>query len=166
MTIYSLDVLLCRFRTSGFSMSCSNCCCLTCVQISQEADKVVWYSHLFKNFPQFLLIRTVKCFNVVNEAENWKWKLLSPVWLFVTPWIIESMEFSRPEYWSGEPFPSPGDLPSLGIEPRSPALEVDYLPAELQGKPRMVSVLFSILVYDLLLGSAVCIPCHIHLCAV
>ena len=43
-------------------------------------------------------------------------------------------EFSRPDYWSGQPFPSPGDLPSPGIEPRSPSLQVDSLPAEPQGK--------------------------------
>ena len=47
-----------------------------------------------------------------------------------------SMEFSRPEYWSGQPFPSPGDLPNPGIEPRSPSLQVDSLPAEPQGKPK------------------------------
>ena len=46
------------------------------------------------------------------------------------------MEFSRPEYWSGQPFPSPGDLPNPGIEPRSPTLQADYLPAEPQGKPK------------------------------
>ena len=45
------------------------------------------------------------------------------------------MEFSSPEYWSGYPFPSPGDLPSPGIEPRSPTLQTDSLPAEPQGKP-------------------------------
>jgi len=44
------------------------------------------------------------------------------------------MESSRPEQWSGEPFPSPGDLPKPGIEPRSPALQVDSLPAEPPGK--------------------------------
>ena len=44
-------------------------------------------------------------------------------------------EFSRPEYWSGKPFPSPGDLPNPGIEPRSPTLQADSLPAEPQGKP-------------------------------
>ena len=44
------------------------------------------------------------------------------------------MEFSRPEYWSGQPFPPPGDLPNPGIEPRSPALQADSLPAEPQGK--------------------------------
>ena len=46
------------------------------------------------------------------------------------------MEFPRPEYWSGKPFPSLGDLPNPGIEPRSPALQVDSLPAEPQGKPK------------------------------
>ena len=51
------------------SMSSSNCCFLTCIQISQEAGKVVWYSHLFQNFPQFLVIHTVKGFGIVNRAE-------------------------------------------------------------------------------------------------
>ena len=46
------------------------------------------------------------------------------------------MAFSRPEYWSGWHFPSAGDLPNPGIKPRSPALQADSLPAELQGKPR------------------------------
>ena len=50
------------------------------------------------------------------------------------------MEFSRPEYWSGKPFPSPGDLPNPGIEPRSPALQADSLPAEPQGKPKNAGV--------------------------
>ena len=46
------------------------------------------------------------------------------------------MEFSRPEYWSGKPFPSPGDLPNPGIKPRSPTLQADSLPAEPQWKPK------------------------------
>ena len=50
-------------------MSSSNCCFLTCIQISQEAGQVVCYSHLFKNFPQFVVIHTVKGFSTVNEAE-------------------------------------------------------------------------------------------------
>ena len=50
-------------------MSSSNCCFLTCIQVSQEAGKVVWYSHLFQNFPQFIVIHTVKGFSIVNEAE-------------------------------------------------------------------------------------------------
>ena len=52
----------------------------------------------------------------------------------------ESMEFSRPEYWSGQPFPFPGDLPNPPIEPRSPALQVKSLPAEPQGKPKNTGV--------------------------
>ena len=51
------------------SMSSSNCCFLTCIQISQEAGQVVWYSHLFQNFPQFIVIHTVKGFGIVNKAE-------------------------------------------------------------------------------------------------
>ena len=51
------------------SMSNSNCCFLTCIQISQEACQVVWYSHLFKNFPQFVVIHIVKGFGIVNKAE-------------------------------------------------------------------------------------------------
>ena len=57
-----------------------------------------------------------------------------------TPWTIAyqsplSMGFSRQEYWNGLPFPSPGDLPDPGIEPRSPALQIDALPSEPPGKP-------------------------------
>ena len=54
---------------------------------------------------------------------------------------IQSMEFSRPEYWSGQPFPSPGNLPNPGIKPRSPTLQTGYLPAEPQGKPMCICVL-------------------------
>ena len=57
MTIYSLDVLLFLFGTS------------LCIQISQEAGQVVWYSHLFQNFPQFIVVHTVKVFGIVNKEE-------------------------------------------------------------------------------------------------
>ena len=50
-------------------MSSSDCCFLTCIQSSQEAGQVVWYSHLFQNFPQFIVIHTVKGFGIVNKAE-------------------------------------------------------------------------------------------------
>ena len=50
-------------------MTSYNCCFLTCIQISQEASKVVWYSHLFKDFSQFVVIHTVKDFGIVNKAE-------------------------------------------------------------------------------------------------
>ena len=51
------------------SMSSSNCCFLTCIQVSQEAGQVVWYSHLFLNFSQFILIHPVKGFGIVNKIE-------------------------------------------------------------------------------------------------
>ena len=51
------------------SMSSSKCCFLTCIQISQEAGQVVWYSHLFQNFAQFIVIHTVKGLGIVSKAE-------------------------------------------------------------------------------------------------
>ena len=84
------------------------------------------------------------------KASWWKWKRrvksevkvksLSHVQLFATLWTVAyqaslSMGFSRQEYWSGLPFPSPGDLPDPGIEPRSSALEADALTSEPPGKP-------------------------------
>ena len=50
-------------------MSSSNCCFLTCIQVSQEEGQVVWYSHLFQNFLLFIVIHTVKGFGIVNKAE-------------------------------------------------------------------------------------------------
>ena len=135
-----------------YSMSSSNCCILTCIQISQEAGQVVWYSHFLKNFAQFVVIHTGKGFAaaaslqfcptlcnpidgsppgsavpgilqartlewvVISFSNAWKWKvkvqLLSRVWFFATPWTAAyqappSMGFSRQEYWSGVPLPSP-----------------------------------------------------------
>ena len=76
-------------------------------------------------------------------------KSLSSVQLFVIPWTVVyqaslSMGFSRQEYWSGLPFPSPGDLPDPRIEPRSPALQADSLPSEPPGKPIL---LVNVLIY-------------------
>ena len=69
-----------------------------------------------------------------------KVKSLSRVRLFVIPWTVAyqaspSMEFSKQEYWSGLPFPSPGDIPDPGVEPRSPTLQADALLSEPSGKP-------------------------------
>ena len=50
-------------------MSSYNCCFLTCIEVSQEADQVVWYCYLFQNFPQFIVIHTVKGFGIVNKTE-------------------------------------------------------------------------------------------------
>ena len=68
MTIYSLDVLLSNLERACCSMSSSNCCFLTYIQVSQEAGKVVWYFHLLKNFLQFAVIHTVKGFGIVSKA--------------------------------------------------------------------------------------------------
>ena len=75
-----------------------------------------------------------------------KWKSASCVQLIATPWTVArqallSMEFSRQEYWSGEPFPSPGDPLDPGIEPGSPTLQADSLPSEPPGKPGILLVI-------------------------
>ena len=57
------------FELVYYSLSSSNYCFLACMWISQKTGKVVWYSHLFKNFPQFVVIHTVKDFSIINEAE-------------------------------------------------------------------------------------------------
>ena len=68
MTVYRLLYSFPKFEPVSYSMSGSNYCFLTCIQVSQKTVKVFWYSHLFKNFPQFVVICTVKGFRVVNEA--------------------------------------------------------------------------------------------------
>ena len=73
-------------------------------------------------------------------------KLLSRVRLFVTPWTVAhqappSMGFIRQEYWSGLPFPSPGDLPNPGIKPRSPTLQADVKQCKLKSKARDTKIL-------------------------
>ena len=68
MTIYSLDILFFQFGTS-LLFHAWFCSFLTCIQITQESGKMAWYSLLFKNFPQFVVIHTVKGFGVVNKAE-------------------------------------------------------------------------------------------------
>ena len=79
-------------------------------------------------------------FQIISILVKVKVKSLSHVRLFATPWVVTyqapwSMGFSRQEYWSGLPFPSPGDLPNPGIEPGSPALQTDALPSKPLGKP-------------------------------
>ena len=69
----------------------------------------------------------------LSHQGSWKWKSLSHVWFFATPWTIQSMWFSRP-------LPFPGDLPNPGIKPRSPALQAASLPAEPQEKPKNTGV--------------------------
>ena len=69
VTVYSLDIILPNFEPVSCSMSSSNCYFLTYIQISQEPDQVIYYSHLFKNFPLFAVSYMVKGFSIVNKAE-------------------------------------------------------------------------------------------------
>ena len=79
----------------------------------------------------------------------------SHIRLFSTPWMVThqapmSVEFSQQEYWSGLPFPSPGDLSDPGIKPRSPTLQADSLPLEPPGKPiYIISLSLSLSLYSI-----------------
>ena len=93
----------------------------------------LWSSQLFSIAPGILYTANMKRKN--------KMKSTSHVQLFVTPWTVAcqaplSMWFSRQEYWSGLPFPSPGDLSNPRIKPRSPALQAYSLPSEPPGKSK------------------------------
>ena len=105
MTIYILETLLSQFWISLLLvMFSSNCCFLSCIQVSQEAGRVVWYSHLFKNFPHFAVIHTVKGFSVVNEAEVdvfWNSLAFSMVQRMLAIWSPVPLPFLNPACTSG-----------------------------------------------------------------
>ena len=85
-------------------MSSSNCCFLTYIQISQEAGKVVWYSHLLKNFPQFVVIHTVKGFGVVNKAEVdvfLELSCFSMIQRMLAIWSLAPLPFQNPAWIFG-----------------------------------------------------------------
>ena len=95
----------------------------------------IYLPHLLYPLICWWTIRLLPHLVIVNNASMniWEVKLLSHVQLFVIPWtaayqVLPSMEFSRQEYWSGLPFPSPGELPDPGIESRSPTWQTDTLP--------------------------------------
>ena len=82
-----------------YSMSSSNCCFLTCIQISQEAGQVVWYFHLLKKFPQFVVIHTVNGFSVVNKAEVeffWTSLAFSMIQWILAIWSLILLPFLNP----------------------------------------------------------------------
>ena len=86
------------------SMSSSNCCFLICIQISQEADQVVWYSHLFQNFPQFVVIHAVKGFGIVNKAEIdvfLEISCYSVIQWMLAIWSLVPLPFLKPAWTSG-----------------------------------------------------------------
>ena len=100
-------------------------CCLSLPEIDDYSYKYV-HSHYYMTWTFWLWSESVKS--------------LSHVQCFVTPWTVahqalQSMEFSRQDYWSGQPFPFPGDLPNPGIKPGYPALQADSLLSKPLGKP-------------------------------
>jgi len=82
----------------------SNYCFLTCTQISQEAGQVAWYSHLFQNFPQFIVIHTVKVFGIINKAEIdifWNFLAFLMIQQRLAIWSLVPMPFLKPAWISG-----------------------------------------------------------------
>ena len=104
MTIHSLDILLSYLEPVCCSMSGSNCCFLTCIQVSQEAGQVVWYSHLLNNFPQFIVIHTAKDFDIVNKAEIGVFSgtlAFSMMQQMLAVWSLVPLPFQKPA-WTSE----------------------------------------------------------------
>ena len=98
MTIYSLDVLLSQFGTIRCSMSGSSSCFLTSIQVSQEAGQVVWYSHLFQNVPQFVVIHTVKgCSNIPHL----EFSSFSMIQQMLAIWSLVPLTFLK-QAWTSE----------------------------------------------------------------
>ena len=104
MTIHSLDILLSQFCTCSLFMSGSNCCFLTYIQASQEACMVVWHSIHLLNFPQFVVIHTVKSFSIITEAEV-DFFLEFPCLFMIQPmlaiWSLVHLPFINPACKSG-----------------------------------------------------------------
>ena len=104
---------------------------------SDTTERLNWTEPI--KIPQSLELGIKSSFlEVQKKGENWKW--FGRTWFFVTPWTVAhqaplSMKFSRQEYWSRLPFPSPGDLPDPGITPGSPVLQANSLPSLSPGKP-------------------------------
>ena len=101
---------------------------------SFHVHELKWATYKFIELLDSLLIDWQMCHNVNNS------NYIVCASSMETPWTVAhqaplSMEFSRQEYWSGQSFPFPGDLPDPGFEPRSPALQADSLPSEPPGKP-------------------------------
>ena len=132
-----LNILL-WVTKSGVPGSTGKECCHSTFLVLWQTILTLYNVHVltaYNSFPQYL--HGLPPSFLPSEEEV---KSLSRVQLFATPWTVAykapvCMEFSRQEYWSGLPFPSPGDLPHSGIKPRSPTLQADALPSEPPGKP-------------------------------
>ena len=120
--------ILLIFSFSSLSETIIICIVYFCVGIPQVPKS------LFNYFYSFCFLSSPEKYMCVCVS-------FSFVWLFATPWTVpcqapQSMGFSRQEYWSGLPWPSPGDLPNPGIKPSSPALQAGSLPSKPPGKHR------------------------------
>ena len=85
-------------------MSSSNCCFLPCIQISQEAGQMVWYSHLFKNFPQFVVTHTIEGFGIVNKVEVdvfWNSLAFSMIQRILAIWSLVPLPFLNSAWTPG-----------------------------------------------------------------
>ena len=118
-----------------------------CIELSLPLS--LWFAFSTTVVPPWFIQDLYAVFSVLNtclsQLEKWKCQSLNPVQLFVTPYSVAcqtplSMEFSRQEYRNEEPFPSPGNIPNSGIEPRSPALQADSWSSEPRGKPVLGSL--------------------------
>ena len=108
--------------------------------LEKSMDKGAWWAtspwdHKGSDMTERL---THFCLSLMQKWSEVKWKSLSGVWLFATPWTIQSMEFFRPEYWSTQPFPSPGIFPTQGLNPGLPHCRwIPYQPSH-KGSPLSV----------------------------
>ena len=136
-------------------MSSSNCCFLTCLQISQEAGQVVWYSHLLKNYPQFIVIHTVKGFSdrmdyivrgiLQARIPEWVSSLLQGIFptqgsnsgLPYCRWILyQPSHKGSPRIVEWVPYPFSSESSRPRNRTRISCI-VDALPTELSGKPKL-----------------------------
>ena len=104
MTIYSLTYSFPDLEPVCCSILTSNCFFLTCIQISHQAGQVVWYSQFFKNFPQFVVIHTVKGFGIVNKAKVDVFLELSTLLMIrqiLVIWSLVPLPFLNPALTSG-----------------------------------------------------------------
>ena len=132
-----------QMRTLHFSYSLGNGHPVQCSCLENPRDGGAWWAAVSGVAKSWTQLKWLSSSSSSSSSVKVKVKLLSHVRLLATPWTVAyqlplSMEFSRQEHWSRLPFPLQGNLPDLGIEPRSPALQADTLPSEPQGKHYVV----------------------------
>ena len=126
------------FITLKMSIHCLLACIISDAMSVLIITSIPLYAMCILSLDTLKVVSLFSVLHILNmmSIKKVKVKSLSCVWLFATPWTVAyqappSMGFSRQEYWSGLPFPSPGDLPDPGIEPGSSAFQADALTSEL-----------------------------------